>query len=77
MMWTDIVGDTIRVAQQKTAEKLSIPIHDALQRLLAIANCHHETILATAYGKLFSVKGFGNMISTAIREAGLPQRIST
>jgi integrase len=74
MMWTDIVGDTIRVAQQKTAAKLSIPIHDALQRLLTIANCHHETILATAYGKLFSVKGFGNMISTAIREAGLPQR---
>jgi enterobacteria phage integrase len=74
MKWTDIVGDTIRVAQQKTAAKLSIPIHDALQRLLAMANCHHETILATAYGKLFSVKGFGNMISTAIREAGLPQR---
>ena len=25
MSWTDIVGDTIRVAQRKTAAKLSIP----------------------------------------------------
>ena len=27
MMWTDIVGDTIRVTQRKTATKLVIPIH--------------------------------------------------
>jgi enterobacteria phage integrase len=74
MSWTDIVGDTIRVAQRKTAAKLSIPIHDALHRLLAIANNHDQTILATAYGKPFSVKGFGNMMSRAISEAGLPQR---
>jgi integrase len=74
MSWTDIVGDTIRVAQRKTAAKLSIPIHDALHRLLAMATNHDQTILATAYGKPFSVKGFGNMMSGAIREAGLPAR---
>jgi integrase len=74
MMRTDIVDDTIRVAQQKTAAKLSIPIHEALGRLLAIANRIHETILVTAYGNPFSVKGFGNMMSNAIREAGLPRR---
>jgi integrase len=74
MSWTDIVADTIRVAQRKTAAKLSIPIHDALHRLLAIANNHDQTILATAYGKPFTVKGFGNMMSRAIGEAGLPQR---
>jgi integrase len=28
----------------------------------------------TAYGQPFSVKGFGNMMSTAIRDAGLPER---
>ena len=76
MSWTDIVGDTIRVAQRKTAAKLSIPIHDALQRLLAIATNHDQTILATAYGKPFSVKGFGNMMSRAIGEAGLPHAAS-
>jgi enterobacteria phage integrase len=30
MMWTDLVGDAIRVVQQKTAAKLSIPIHASL-----------------------------------------------
>jgi enterobacteria phage integrase len=74
MMWTDIVGDAIRVVQQKTAAKLTIPIHDALNRLLAMANKGDATILMTAYDKPFSVKGFGNMISTAIRDAGLPGR---
>jgi enterobacteria phage integrase len=74
MTWTDIVRGTIRVAQQKTAAKLTIPIHDTLKRILAIANCDQNTILVTAYGQPFSVKGFGNMVSTAIHEAGLPDR---
>jgi integrase len=74
MMWTDIVGDTIRVTQRKTATKLIIPIHDDLQHLLAMAIKIDPTILMTAYGQAFSLKGFGNMISTAIRETGLPGR---
>jgi enterobacteria phage integrase len=74
MMWTDLVGDAIRVVQQKTAAKLSIPIHASLSHLLGLADRNHATILATAYGKPFSVKGFGNMVSTAIRDAGLPRR---
>jgi enterobacteria phage integrase len=74
MMWTDIVGDTIRVAQRKTATRLIIPIHNELHRLLAMANEGDATILMTDYGHPFSLKGFGNMISTAIREAGLPGR---
>jgi integrase len=71
MVWTDLVGDAIRVAQQKTTTKLTIPIHEALSRLLASANRNHANILVTAYKRPFSVKGFGNMMSTAIREAGL------
>jgi integrase len=74
MTWADIVGDAIRVAQQKTAAKLTIPIHEALDRVLSTANRSHATILVTAYGEQFSVKGFGQMISAAIREAGLPER---
>jgi hypothetical protein len=74
MMWTDLVGDAIRLAQRKTGAKLSIPIHASLSRLLTLADRNHATILATAYGKPFSVKGFGNMVSTAIRDAGLPRR---
>jgi enterobacteria phage integrase len=74
MLWSDLVGDTIRVAQQKTTTKLSIPLHDALSDLLALVEPGQQTILVTAYGKPFTVKGFGNMVSDAIREAGLPRR---
>ena len=74
MLWKNFNGDTIRVAQQKTAAKLSIPIHQYLNHLLAIADRNCTTILATAYGKPFSVKGLGNMVSAAIRAAGLPTR---
>ena len=74
MLWTDLLGDAIRVAQQKTKTKLTIPIHKALSRLLATANRNHANILVTGYKRPFSVKGFGNMMSTAIREAGLPGR---
>ena len=74
MMWTVIVGDTLRVAQRKTATKLIIPIHDDLHRVLAIAKRGNSTILMTVFGRSFSLKGFGNMISAAIRKAGLPAR---
>jgi integrase len=74
MLWKDFNGDTIRVVQQKTAAKLSIPIHQSLNRLLAMADRNCTTILATAYGKPFSVKGLGNMVSAAIRTAELPVR---
>jgi enterobacteria phage integrase len=39
---------------------------------MADRNC--TTILATAYGKPFSVKGLGNKVSVAIRTAELPVR---
>ena len=74
MTWADIVNDSIRVAQQKTAAKLTIPIHDALSRVLSTATRNYATTLVTAYGEQFPVKGFGQMISAAIHEAGLPER---
>lgn len=74
MHWKDFDSDTIKVVQQKTGAKLSIPIHQSLNRLLTMADRDCTTILETAYGKPFSVKGFGNMVSAAIRAAGLPAR---
>jgi integrase len=74
MLWSDCVGDTIRVAQQKTTTKLTIPLHDDLAELLALAPRETTAILSTVYKKPFSVKGFGNMVSDAIRTAGLPPR---
>ncbi len=74
MLWADYASGSIRVAQQKTATKLTIPVHESLAGLLAKAKRHHPTILATQFKKPFSVKGFGNMMSNAIDEAGLPSR---
>jgi integrase len=74
MLWSDYIGDTIRVAQQKTAAKLTIPIHGSLAQLLLRASRSQTTILATVFKKPFSVKGFGNMMSDAIRDTGLPSR---
>ncbi len=73
MQWTDLAGGAIRVAQQKTKTKLTIPLHSDLKALLAVASREHTTIVSTSYKKPFSVKGFGQM-TAAIREAGLPRR---
>ncbi|XUM21005.1 tyrosine-type recombinase/integrase [Bradyrhizobium oligotrophicum S58] len=78
MGYPDIAGDTIQVVQEKTDqaeadEKLVIPMHPALQRELALHKRRHVAILATAQGKAFSVKGFGQFVSKAIDKAGLPE----
>jgi integrase len=77
MAHTDIAGDTIQVVQEKTDqavsdEKLVIPMHPRLQREIALHGKAHVVILTTVYGKPFTVKGFGNFVSDAIRAAGLP-----
>jgi integrase len=74
MVWSDIAGDVIRVAQQKTGEKLNIPLHPALQQILALAPRNHVAILSTQWGRPFSLKGFGNYVADAIKKAGLPTR---
>lgn len=78
MVWSDIAADTIQVVQEKTDqeesdEKLIIPLHRALQRELSLVKRGHVAILTTAYGKPFTVKGFANFMSDAIREAELPE----
>jgi integrase len=79
MSYAHIDGDTIEVAQQKTGqensdEKLIIPMHRNLRHELALAKRKHVVILATAFGQPFSLKGFGNFMSDAIKAAGLPAR---
>ncbi len=64
----------LRVVQQKTGAKLIITVHRDLRTVLDASPADHVTILTTAYGKPFSVKGFGQFVSAAISEAGLPAR---
>jgi enterobacteria phage integrase len=79
MSHTDIDGDTIQVAQVKTKqaesdEKLVIPMHPRLQRELALHRKTDVVILATPWGKPYSLKGFGQFVSKAIQAAKLPAR---
>ncbi|MFX7144780.1 hypothetical protein ABTI11_20050, partial [Acinetobacter baumannii] len=60
--------------QEESDEKLVIPMHGNLRRELALAKREHVVILTTAFGKPFTLKGFGNFVSDAIRAADLPAR---
>jgi enterobacteria phage integrase len=72
MTWADVSEGTIRVVQQKTGHKLTIPLHRDLLAVLAVANRDHVTIINTEYGKPFTVDGFSQWIRDAITVAGLP-----
>jgi integrase len=72
--WTDIAGSSIRVAQQKTGAKLVLPLHPDLQTILATTTRKHATIMATSHGAAFTLKGFGQFVSKAITQSGLPSR---
>jgi enterobacteria phage integrase len=72
MTWADVSEGTIRVVQQKTGHKLTIPLHRDLLAVLAVANRDHVTIINTEYGKPFTVDGFSQWIRDAITAAGLP-----
>lgn len=65
-------ADKIRVAQQKTKEKLVIAVHPRLRASLDAANSGHVAAIITQYGGPFSVKSFGRFVSAAIDAAGLP-----
>jgi enterobacteria phage integrase len=65
-------GEKIHVAQQKTGAKLAITVHPELRRSLDACPSGQVAAIVTAYGAPFSIKGFGQFMSDAIREAGLP-----
>jgi integrase len=72
MTWADVTGNTIRVVQQKTGAKLTIPFHADLRAILAATPREHVTILNTEFGMPFTVDGFSGFMRDAIKAAGLP-----
>lgn len=72
MTWADVSEVTIRVVQQKTGHKLSLPLHCDLISILTTAGRDHVTIINTEFGKPFTVDGFGQWMRDAINAAGLP-----
>ena len=72
MTWADAAGEVVRVVQQKTGAKLTIPLHRDLRAVLTAAPRDHVTILNTTFGKPFTVDGFSQFMRDAIAGAGLP-----
>lgn len=72
MTWADVADGLVRVVQQKTGAKVSIPVHVELAKALAAAERSHIVILATGFAKPFTVDGFSQFMREAIRAAGLP-----
>ena len=72
MTWQDVVGNTIRVVQQKTGARLTIPLHGCLRGILDVTVREHVTILNTSFGQPFTVDGFSGFMRDAIRAADLP-----
>ena len=65
-------GEKIRVVQQKTGAPLTITVHPELRRSFEACPSGHLAAIVTAHGAPFSIKGFGQFMSDAIRKAGLP-----
>jgi integrase len=72
MTWADVSEGTIRVVQQKTRTKRTIPRHRDLLDILALSDRDHLTIINTEYGRPFTVDGFSLWLRDAITAAGLP-----
>ena len=66
----------IHVRQEKTGTVLEIPIHPALQAVLAAHALGNLTFLVTEWGGPFSSAYFGNWFRKRVRAAGLPERCS-
>jgi integrase len=71
MTWAEVNDGTIRVAQQKTGRKLTIPLHRDLVTVLTAVERSHATIINTEYGRPFTDDGFSQWIRDAITAAGL------
>jgi integrase len=72
MTWADVNETSIRVVQQKTGAKLTLPLHTDLKVALAAAEREHITIINNQWNRPFTVESFGMWLRDAITAAGLP-----
>jgi integrase len=68
----DVTGTVIRVKQQKTLARLSIPLHPSLQAILAATKRVHVAMLVNGRGRALTAHSFSVWMRRAIAAAGLP-----
>jgi integrase len=71
-----VKGGFLTVRQGKTGATVVIPIHPALQAILAASGASNLTFLTTATGKPFAPGAFTNWFGGLCRAAGLPLGLS-
>ena len=71
MSWHDYDGQSIKVVQNKTGAKLSIPVHAALRDVLDGMERVSPIILTTATGRPFTDSNFRHHFGEARKAAGL------
>jgi integrase len=69
-----INNGVIHVRQEKTGTTLRIPLHPALQAVLAATPTEHLTLLVTKSGRPYSGNDFSEQFRAWCNEAGLPAR---
>jgi len=63
---------SLHIRQVKTGVELTIPIHPALDAIIADTPNEHLTFLTTTFGKPFTAAGFGNWFREKCDAANLP-----
>ena len=74
MSWRDIDNGVIQVTQQKTGNKVWIPLHANLADILDRTEKKHLAILTTVKEKTFSPGGFSMWMAKRVAAAGLPEK---
>jgi integrase len=72
MTWADIRDGEIYVCQEKTGERLWIPLHRSLSDELAKTEKQHAVLVSTVTGRAYSSTYLGASFAEAIRKAALP-----
>ena len=72
MTWSDIKDGRINVVQEKTGEKVLIPLSRSLDRELGERLRQHAVLVVAPSGKAFTSRHLGAYFAAAIERASLP-----
>lgn len=73
MRWNDLSDGGVNVVQEKTGEKLWVPLHSKLENLIRTIPRDNVNILTTPTNKKWSPSNLRNTFREASRKAGVPE----
>lgn len=73
MRWNDLSDGGVNVVQEKTAEKVWVPLHPELHKVIADMSRDNVNILTTSTNKRWSSSNVRNVFRETSRKAGVPK----